>query len=1497
MILSGGVFDKIGNWFEQSLVMLQWLRLLNEHITGVCWEPLGEPGQGIDYQILESGKWVSVQCKTKSSGSWKPGELEKCLAHAREQLEANEDAIYRFYSDRPADALDRASKDAKQHDDPGIWLQGDQKNRSKFMRFMQLNPDDDDHRAQTLRWFQRIEMDWQNHDSLNQRIWEEAKNSVGESGRDALLQRLYQLCRPETLGRTWTAADLQEALSDGRFEFRPEWRAASTLAWLDERTVEFLRDIDASRRGRPEIARSEAEQVSQAIDQRGRIVLAHGGPGTGKSSVLAQAVRMMREGGVRVLALRADAALDPAVGEGEDAIDRFRSLLGERSGCFVVDQLDQAAATGSPCVQVVTRMVRAAIRCGITVVVGCRSVDAQHETSLHQILHPENHEPTRILVGDFDEDVVAEALRPRGIPLNDLGRDLLRLLRHPLSLHLFLDVVERDGAWRGQTSHFDIFDAWCTAQTNAYGPNFVPLLDAIAERMEEDGVTAVGRHRLESKFTALVQRLIDDAILVKDGDDRVRIFHQVISDTRLAVQWSNVSSPDELLQRFGSRQEQGLRHARRARLIVPLVARRGRTGVTILNGLVWKDDIRPVVRRSLLLGLSDLREVPREVADLVVQWLKDVDRRSLILHTVVRGRVAWFDVLDDWFDAAWTTWPEEQRDLLLGCCAAVAQRRGDSVAKHLARWQQESPGTLQRAETVFLHDPSEDSDELFSLRLDYLTSVATLNEHYHVVWPTVLAAHPVRAARLLAALLERIPRDDLFGTDQPDWMDDFPAPDKVPGTVLREGSAVFDTLARWWSHLDVDGSWRLGGARDLGRSRTVAQVVAFLGQCLGRAISEGHKNWDGVVAALPSPLRSIDADLLLFVGRHLDPSLAPRQAFVAAANWIRSDPRWVRVTNGNPIARVKAFLENVAPQLDASDYENLEQWLVRYPDEWTAEWERRRQALAQRDGVFLPNDRGATAFQLLPALDRSRWSATTEAKYQELERKFRGWDGTFREIDYPNLDVRSTVPDDVADGYTAEQWANCIERAPEYDERWRHAAGTNSCLDGSRDVLISQLHSLAERNPHQYLPVAKDMVHARDRVPEKVFAVLLAALGRTEPPRLAGADWCPLADDEFAQIVTNPTYLECTEGVSELAQAIAARPAYAWPDTVVARLIGIAQDPVDRFTRQNVGSGDSVLHIRLTDSSCIAWSALGRIARRHGHRQEELLSVATALVGHADLGRQAAAAVLAWSCREQDPRRATEAVLQVAREPLVAAQRDVHEILRFLAVDPSVATADAGEARRILIGLLEHREPPCAEWGGVGVMCLRDWNVLDDADLMRLLAANFVARRSAARVAVAWLANLDAPEWLRTLVVALANDGDEEVGDAILGMCWGDGNASWMESADFLTAMVQSAAARRRPAPLIRFCDRRGTLRSVSDVVLALGHQAAEQAPDPANSIRPRLDAEMTAGLLIRLCEEAGQQRDEDLAQRALDVVDQMLEAGVIGSGRAWKLVIDAAGF
>jgi hypothetical protein len=606
MIIPGGVYDKIGNWYEQTAVILQCLRVLSDEAEAVIWEPFDQAG--VDFVVREQGLRIAVQAKTRDQSTWTPAALEPVLEKARDRL-AGDAERFRFLTDLKPVALDQAIRHHDRMTDDAEWLSHDKPFREKLVRVLAPGRTIEAEHIRIARGLLgRIEIRVVDHAGMRERITGYIHDLA--HGRESELRtRLHELASDQrSLNREWTAPRLLDFINATTVIIHQGLRSReTTAAWITERNAEFRRQVGISPWRMAPIPRPDLiAAVCDAVTAEGgsRIILVHAGWGMGKSWILANALDALHERGVIALAVRAEAADDPVHTAGGSPPDRLARLAGEGVGCLIIDQVDQVASTNDQRSHVVQRWVLDAVRRGMRVVLGCRTVDALQDSRLHMVLHAAAREPVMIRVETLEPAAVQEVLAAAGIPIADLGPDLRRLVGIPLMLGMVVDLVARHGGWRAASTPWEVFKAWL----GRLHQDQIHVLDALVERMERDGTSALDPGYLGAPTA--VEGLIQDGILVRTVA-QVRIVHQVIADGLLIRRWADVPDAAALLRHLGPRTRQGLALARRFRLCLPILAGRGRGGADIIREILFHPDIRPIVRRAGCMGLVWCARSPR----------------------------------------------------------------------------------------------------------------------------------------------------------------------------------------------------------------------------------------------------------------------------------------------------------------------------------------------------------------------------------------------------------------------------------------------------------------------------------------------------------------------------------------------------------------------------------------------------------------------------------------------------------------------------------------------------------------------------------------------------------------------------------------------------------------------------------------------------------------------------------------------------------------------
>jgi hypothetical protein len=1465
MMLRGGVSDKNGNLFEKLAVRLHLLRVLLEEDKTVTWEP--RETEGADFTVEGSDGRIVVQCKTRSIEPWSPSALKDPLTHARRLLDDGMDR-YRFLTDQKPGTLMQATESARSDLTDEAWLAEDAVNREKYAQHLGGRVDGPAELAAARGYLARIQIQVMDLGTLRTQVEILAKSLTDQPS--CLLQAFEGTVeRPENLGATWSAVRLRQALEAYQIPWkRGEW--AGNTTWLAERQEEWRRDIKAARRRRARLPRAETERVTAAIGELslGGLVVVHGAAGSGKSEILGQVAERLHERGVTVLPLRADAAGNRELYGTRSPIQRLVAISGGSTVCLLIDQLDQAVEQSQHLRELQT-WVQEAVRAGMVVIIGCRTVDVRQETRLHQVLYHLNRDPVAIEVGPLPEAIVQQQLNQSGVALVDLDQDLRRLVSNPMLLGLMQDVVQQRGMWRESISLWDLVRNWCESLVQTVGPTAVEVLDAIADGMERHRTLSVLEDTLPSHLLGMTHRLLGQGILIRDhGVPRIRIFHQTIADVRLVRTWLEYPSAQAVIDRLGTPAQQGLREAKRLRLCVPLWAARGPQGVVLVRDLVFHEGLRPLLQRALLLGLAEVQTVDPALCRLMVTWLDHPSRRSLLLGMVVRGSAPWFLALGSWLDRAWIDHPEEEW-LYLDLCASVSIRCGDAVARHLAGWERSRPGILKKAHWVFIQNPSEDSDRLFELRLETLAYL-TDREHFHVGWADLRESKPERAVRLFTALVGNLHWQD--GDLEPEAMGLVGWVRNIPPTMTGLNWSIWKPLVAWWTSFTIPTLRLVKYQDDLSGDGVCALAVEALAQAAAAALDRGEMTWQNLREHLPTPLRDQDAWLLLRVGALFSESEMPQQVAEDAIAWFMSDFRWAQIAvadeeDDKRCRLAGEFLTNCARELSDSSHENLQRWLVTYPDSWTIEDERYR----LRWGDLRPNHRGLTAWVLLPALGQERWTEDTKSRYNECDQKFRGHqDHLFRDRKMLYGFVGSPIPTRVGIGWSTERWITELQNAPRGRQSLRQR-GAGRLDEHSLETLLHHvLRPCAQEDPVKFACLALAVAVQDPALDDEVYSTLLEGIGRlfvNGNPTLA-----PLGESDLLAVVEHPAFRDRPACAVAVARLVERHDKLPWSEAVLTRLMELATNPAKATRTQ-----ENLLTTRFNDPGCLALHALADMVESRPGLRPGLMDLAEGLAQHQCQARRASVARVAFAVFDAYPERSARVLVELTRDHAIAAESDLRAQFVWAAAHKSLDQQVQRDLRQNLLILAKLDEKEAGQAVGYAALHWWVWGHLDEASYRQVINANSVIRREAARCLAAWLGDPDLSQHLVTEVLKLANSPEPEVGAVILSGLRKAKGSPIFQDLNFIRELTKSPAVQAEPERFITLCDDHGTLLPLADILTGL----VSALPTTGQTWKLHHQREELASRLLRLYEEAEQAADHHVAQQALDALDTLILEGL----------------
>ncbi|MBI1209247.1 MAG: hypothetical protein GC191_18420 [Azospirillum sp.] len=287
------------------------------------------------------------------------------------------------------------------------------------------------------------------------------------------------------------------------------------------------------------IERPELDRLYDlAMGSKPVVAVLLGGPGAGKSALLARLGHRLRTDGVILLALKADqlprsittiSDLDHAVGAPVAIADALRRLAVERRVVLLIDQLDALADLMdlSPGRLSALLALIGAVRetPNLQVMLSCREFEFRNDVRLTSL------ESEAVALSPLAWEQVAPVVTSRGLDAAGWSSEIRDVLRVPQHLALFLDHLAGQGTPGFTTYHGLLERVAAETLENRYGRPTLAAAEEIARTMAQEEELWLGVARFSRRFRAELRNLEASGLLVC-SEDRLRLAfrHQTLFD-------------------------------------------------------------------------------------------------------------------------------------------------------------------------------------------------------------------------------------------------------------------------------------------------------------------------------------------------------------------------------------------------------------------------------------------------------------------------------------------------------------------------------------------------------------------------------------------------------------------------------------------------------------------------------------------------------------------------------------------------------------------------------------------------------------------------------------------------------------------------------------------------------------------------------------------------------------------------------------------------------
>lgn len=1537
----GGYANKLGNRYEGRWVVKQLLRLLNEEVHSVTIEAIGDDEHGVDLVVIKNnGIKQFQQCKARNSsrGSWSVADLnsKEILRSMRFQLDRNHDYEFTLVSGVQGTAFADVCESARNSDgDSENFYQyqiqnkgeGRRKIYRKFCEHLNLNPQQQPDRQTAFDYLRRMRIiQWQDDQNGRDDLHGWARMLV--TGNPKVVVASLTDFAQNNLRKALHADTIRDYLAGIGFHPRRLPHDNRVVPAIEELKQRFEESISSGLIAGELIKRDETQQLLNALEENS-VVIIHGSAGCGKSGVLYELTPILQKQGWAYLPVRLDRQIPinttqqfgRDLGLPESPVMCLESLLGEKLGVLILDQLDALRWTSSHSansLDVCKSIVREAKNLRsmgkpISVILSCRTFDLEHDPEIKAWIEKQqspNKKSLKIAIRDLPEKAIQNVVQKIGGDFNNLTDRQKQILASPQHLSMWVKLKQDNNLSEFQSATQLMRDFWIGRYRELETSGIITteadaVLDILVDYMEQNGKISAPTS-LISGHQKTHTALQTSGIIQTDGR-QTSFSHQSYLDFRIADRLLKSINQEQgdILTWLGPKEAQTLFRREQLRQVLLLLADENST--KFLKGvkeLLSNDKVRFHLKHLALSILGQIEQPTQPVLNFAIELLKDSHWKDHALELIYLRNgpyihsLATQGIIQNWLGRS----NKVDINSALWLLRSINETSDDLIVDLLTPYIDKEDDWPQWILRVLWFSPEKDSDKAFELRVK-LARRGHVSDYIH--WENLAQENPLRAICLIEAAIStwdtpklednsvtkrRRSRFESWGPKElqvlkeaarknplPTWDLLLPHVQRLTAIELEE----YDTRLNDWQ----DGSlYKVHeGHTDLPRG-----IVLLICEA-GKELAKNQTN-EFLARAhdLSNSISIITQEILINTYASLPPKFSD-----IGIQWLLNDSHRLAIGSGynEPEWMLAAgLIETLSPHCSEKLFKQLENVIIHYhsPNEkQMAEY----YITTWKKGYF-GDYWGRAQYFLLPALCEERRSKNTKDLVRVLRRKFDDYP-KHRFLGHGHITggwVGSPLPAEKLHEISDKAWLGIInnKNIPEEDHRRLKQVGPDRAVESAIIHFANSLRAIAARYPERFAELA---LQFPEDVHQRYLAAVLDGFKTTEPkniPEDEQAIWEP-AKIETIEAILEKFQLGDDHGTAtNFCRLIRERADENWSDKAINRLLDYAKSHPDpksgKLNMYPTSEGDDVskasVHTLLDNAlNCVrgvAGLAIGALLWEHPDWLDRLRPGIISLVKDPHPAVRVAAIEACLPVINVNKELATNWFV-------AACQNDIRVAASHFAVYyfNSCLQSYYKKLSPIILRMLDSKYEEVAEEGAAEICARWLFHGHFEEQLETVRIGTVAQRKGVARVLSSFLCNEKYTSQCRDLLPAFLSDEESEVRQKARKVFHNNKELlKIVGMIDFVKVYIQTQSFRDDPTGLLyTLKDFPGSLIPYSDIIFDLcdvfAGPLAELSRDPSMGMAH--DTSMICPLILRLYEQS-QDDSPEIKNRCLDTWDSMFE-------------------
>lgn len=794
---AGGYAEKLGNGYEANWVALQLLRLLEEKITWIVVEPIGDDEVGVDVIIgIDQDHTEYHQCKVGVGNNehWTLSQLNesKIFRNALSQIEGyvekhiEKQIITEFHlvSPLPSKKMSDLSDSAlNSNRNPNDFMehqikvsQQREKDFTAICNYLGLNIADPSDIKRAIYFLQKFKVSPYIINRNTQNELEDKASALFSDEPVKLLSFLKNYpVEFKKLRKKITLSELLTDLKTSGFEQRivPDDHRISTV--LDTLSTEFEESIKPFLISNTLIRRNELNAIINSIQHKA-VTLIKAEAGTGKSALLLELHNHLKANNIISVPIRLDRRhpqdnskeFGRSLGFPYSPVHSLIKFTSQQKVVFILDQLDAirwTASHSSNALDICREIVRQIIRLrkegkDICIVLASREFDLNEDIALSSWLQSINDDRLDITLSSLDENTIIPLVSPYEA-YSSLAKEKKEILKIPLWLGIYLSIAQRTQTapqfnnklelvrtfWEDRLKQ--ITDCKVTEQEATV------FIDYIVTLMINHSQLSISESALQIGSKKQLEALISVGILNKQNQ-RISFRHQALFDYLVGTKLfkAGSESPERLLFEIGPYETQTLAKREHLKYALNILLDLGQDlFCNCVEAILFNDNIRFHLKYLVLNSIKEIKDIKKPAKSLIDKIMESsaLCKKFLMISCYSNSAIIHY-LTENQYISKWLHSSDDNLiNIAIRLLRSIATNESELIIKELSHFVGQSEQWNQRVYSALPWTIEDDTDDIFELRKRLLNLGCTAD---YINWASLSKTHPLRALSLIELILE-----------------------------------------------------------------------------------------------------------------------------------------------------------------------------------------------------------------------------------------------------------------------------------------------------------------------------------------------------------------------------------------------------------------------------------------------------------------------------------------------------------------------------------------------------------------------------------------------------------------------------------------------------------------------------------------------------------------------------------------------------------------------